>query len=108
MKLVARHILVDQMARKGWSNRGLAEFVGCAPGTIDNLVAGRTQSVNGQRTAKRISEALELPVEVFFVPVLSSIAIHNGNRSAQLASGEPASGEGVPTEEGQSKSDPEF
>jgi plasmid maintenance system antidote protein VapI len=103
MRLVARHILVDQMARKGWSNRGLAEFVGCAPGTIDNLVAGRTQSVNGQTTARRISEALELPVEVFFIPVSSSVAIRDGNGKTQ-----PASGEGVPAEEDQRQIDPEF
>lgn len=84
MKLIARDILVSQMARKGWSNRGLAEFVGCAPGTIDNLVAGRTQAVNGQRTARRISEALELPLEVFFVPAPSSDAAEDGNGSTEL------------------------
>lgn len=78
MRLVARDILLHQMARKGWSNRALAEFVGCAPGTIDNLVAGRTQSLNGRRTAQLISEALGLPVEVFFVPVLSSAAVRDG------------------------------
>jgi transcriptional regulator with XRE-family HTH domain len=81
MRLVARDILVDQMARKGWTNRSLADFVGCAPGTIDNLVTGRTRSVNGQRRAQLISKALGLPVEIFFVPVLSSAASQDGNPS---------------------------
>lgn len=81
MRLVARDILVDQMARKGWTNRSLAEYVGCAPGTIDNLVAGRTRSVNGPKKARLISEALGLPVEIFFVPVLSSTTRQVSNRS---------------------------
>ncbi|KHL01152.1 hypothetical protein LK10_17060 [Sinomonas humi] len=89
MKLVARDILLHQMARKGWSNRALAEFAGCAPGTIDNLVAGRTQSLNSRRTAQLISEALGLPVEVFFVPVLSSSATRDGKSES------PSDGGGV-------------
>jgi transcriptional regulator with XRE-family HTH domain len=88
MRLVARGILIDQMMRKGWSNRGLAEFVGCAPGTIDNLVSGRTQSVNGLRTAQLISEALEVPLGVFFVPVLSSDADQIGNSASEARSGD--------------------
>lgn len=72
MKLVAPEALVELMALRGLSNRGLANFVGCAPGTIDNLVSGKTQSVNGVRTAKLICLALEVPLEVFFVPMASS------------------------------------
>lgn len=72
MKLMAHSAFVELLALKGWSNRRLAEVVGCAPGTIDNLVSGRTQSVNGVRTARRICQALGVPFDVFFVPVASS------------------------------------
>ncbi|WP_415854515.1 helix-turn-helix domain-containing protein [Sinomonas sp. G460-2] len=71
------------MALRGWSNRGLAEVAGCAPGTIDNLVSGRTQSVNRIRTAKRICLALDVPLEVFFVSVASSGTSYARNRSSK-------------------------
>lgn len=72
MRLVARDALIDRMDRKGWSNRRMAKYVGCAPGTIDNLVVGRTQSVQSGRTAELICEALDVPLDVFFVPEISS------------------------------------
>lgn len=90
MKLVAHDALVELMSIRGLSNRGLAEFVGCAPGTIDNLVSGRTQSVNGARTAKRICLALDVPFEVFFVPVISSNTSHDINSSSKTWSARKA------------------
>jgi len=72
MKLVARDALIDRMDRKGWSNRRLAKYAECSPGTIDNLVLGRTQSLNTGRTADLICEALDVPVDIFFVPEISS------------------------------------
>ncbi len=66
MQLVARDALVDRMDRKGFSNRRLAKYAECAPGTIDNLVSGRTQSVNNPRTAELICEALDVPMDIFF------------------------------------------
>lgn len=77
MQLVARDSLIDRMDRKGFSNRRLAKFAECAPGTIDNLVSGRTQSVNKGRTAELICEALDVPIDVYFVPEISRTAIHN-------------------------------
>ncbi|WP_152975381.1 helix-turn-helix domain-containing protein [Rhodococcus rhodochrous] len=74
MQLVARDALIDRMDRKGFSNRRLAKYAECAPGTIDNLVSGRTRSVNNPRTAELICEALDVPMDIFFVPELSSNA----------------------------------
>lgn len=72
MKLVARDSLVDRMTRKGFSNRRLAKYSEVSPGTIDNLIVGRTQSVNKGRTAELICEALDVPIDVYFVPEISS------------------------------------
>ena len=80
MQLVARDALIDRMDRKGFSNRRLAKYAECAPGTIDNLVNARTQSVNNPRTAELICEALDVPLDVFFVPEISNTARRNAAR----------------------------
>lgn len=72
MKLVARDALADRMVRKGFSNRRLAKYADCAPGTVDNLLSGRTQAVNKPRVAELICEALDVPLDVFFVPEVTS------------------------------------
>lgn len=74
LKLVARDALEDRMSRKGFSNRRLAKYAEVSPGTIDNLLLGRTQSVNKGRTAELICEALDVPIDVFFVPEITSAA----------------------------------
>ena len=79
LQLVARDALIDRMDRKGFSNRRLAKYAECAPGTIDNLVGARTQSVNNPRTAELICEALDVPLDVFFVPEISNNARRNVN-----------------------------
>lgn len=77
MKLVARDSLIDRMERKGWSNRRLAKYAEVSPGTIDNLILGRTQAVQKGRTAELICEALDVPVDVYFVPEISSGAVRS-------------------------------
>jgi transcriptional regulator with XRE-family HTH domain len=72
MRLIARDALKGRMERKEYSNRRLARAAQVSPGTIDNLVSGRTQSVNHDETAKLICRALEVPVDVYFVPDISS------------------------------------
>lgn len=72
MKLVARDALIDRMDRKNFSARRLARYAECSPGTIDNLLTGRTQAVNRPRTAELICEAVDVPIDVFFVPELPS------------------------------------
>lgn len=86
MKLVARDALIDRMERKGWSNRRLAKYADCSPGTIDNLVLGRTQSLQTGRTAELICEALDVPLDIFFVPEISINTSRNvTHRERQLA-----------------------
>lgn len=72
LRLVARDGLADRMERKGWSSRRLAKYAEVTHGTIDNLLLGRTQSVNKGRTAELICEALDIPLDLFFVPETSS------------------------------------
>lgn len=74
MKLIRREALVDRMAEKKFSNRRMAKYAECAPGTIDNLLSGRTQAVNSGRTAELICEAIDMPLDFFFVPEVSSTA----------------------------------
>lgn len=74
MQLVARDSMVDRMDRKGFSNRRLAKYAEVSPGTIDNLVLGRTQAVQKGRTAELICEALDVPIDVYFVPAIASVA----------------------------------
>lgn len=85
MQLVARDALIDRMDRKGFSNRRLAKYAECAPGTVDNLVNARTQSVNNPRTAELICEALDVPLDIFFVPEISSNTRRNAARKRASA-----------------------
>lgn len=75
-RLVARDALADRMVRKDFSNRRLAKYAGCAPGTIDNLLRGTTQSLTKKIHAQRICEALDVPMDIFFVPNVPSAASH--------------------------------
>lgn len=86
MKLVARESLEERMDRKGWSNRRLAKYADCAPGTIDNLISGRTKSVNDGRTAELICEALDVPLDVYFVPEISSNTCQSITHRKKVAS----------------------
>lgn len=85
LRLVARDALEDRMERKGFSNRRLAKYAEVSPGTIDNLLFGRTKAVNSGRTAELICEALDVPVDVFFVPESPSRASHFA-KSQEVAS----------------------
>lgn len=73
-KLVSVDMLVKRMEAKSFSARRLARYAECVPGTIDNLIAGRTQSLNKGRTAELICEALDVPMDLFFVPEKTSTA----------------------------------
>ena len=80
MRLVARDSMVDRMERKGFSNRRLAKYAEVAPGTIDNLVTGRTRSLNNGRAAVLICEALDVPIDVYFLPEISSKTYRNSKQ----------------------------
>lgn len=85
MKLVARDSLIERMDRKGFSNRRLAKYAEVSPGTIDNLVLGRTQSVQNGRTAELICEALDVPLDIYFVPEISSNASRSVTQRESMA-----------------------
>lgn len=83
MKLVARDALADRMYRKGWDSRRLAKYAEVSHTTINNLRSGVTQSVNDPRTAELICEALDLQLDVFFVPEVSRAAVQTGQRHSR-------------------------
>jgi transcriptional regulator with XRE-family HTH domain len=66
MKLIARDSLIYRMETKGFSRSSLAAYAQVSLGTIDNLIVGRTRSVNRDETAKLICRALDVPVDVYF------------------------------------------
>lgn len=85
MLLIAPAALAEQMDTRGWSNRRLAKYAECAPGTIDNLRSGRTKGVNNPRTAELICEAMGLPLSLVFMPEKSNTACHSGMRAKTAA-----------------------
>lgn len=58
---------------KKMSQRKLARYSGTHPSFINHLTAGRKTSCE-PRTAELIAEALEVPLDVLFVPQVASIA----------------------------------
>lgn len=72
MRLQSGATLKALMAQKGISRRRLARYCGLAgSGMIDHLIAGRKTSCTVQ-LADRIAEALEVPLEILFVPRVPS------------------------------------
>lgn len=69
--------LIEQ---RGLRNAHLAAEVGCGRSFIGHLVAGRRTGVSAE-LARRISEALDVPEEILFVP--SASAGSGSNNSSQ-------------------------
>jgi DNA-binding Xre family transcriptional regulator len=61
---------------KKMSQRRLARYAGTNPSFINHLTSGRRKSCK-PRTAELISEALEVPLDVLFVPEVASVATPN-------------------------------
>lgn len=73
MRLASSDTLRALMKQKGFSHRRLARYCGLAgPGMIDHLVSGRRTSCT-PLLAERISEALDVPLTVLFVPKSPSV-----------------------------------
>ena len=73
MRLASSDTLRALMKQKGFSHRRLARYCGLAgPGMIDHLVSGRRTSCT-PLLAERISEALDVPLTVLFVPKTPSV-----------------------------------
>jgi len=62
---------------KKMSQRRLARYADTHPSFINHLTSGRRKSCE-PRTAELIAEALEVPLELLFVPERASSAIPNG------------------------------
>lgn len=87
MKLVSAERLrsfVGPEGDKKMSGRRLARSIGCHPSFIDHLLSGRRRSCEVV-TARRIAEALEVPLEILFVPETPSVARPTGKRKAGAA-----------------------
>lgn len=74
MQLVSTERLrsfVGPEPEKKMSQRKLARYAGTNPSFINHLTAGRRKSCT-PRTAELIAEALEVPLDVLFVPEVAS------------------------------------
>lgn len=84
MKLVSAERLrsfIGTEPEKKMSGRKLARYSGVHPSFIDHLLAGRRNSCE-PRTAERIAEALQVPLDVLFVPKQSSAGQSRTKRQA--------------------------
>lgn len=74
MKLTSANTLRALMEQKDFSRRRLARYCGLAStGMIDHLLAGRRTSCT-PRLAQRIAEALDVPIDLLFVPGMPTTA----------------------------------
>lgn len=82
MKLTSANTLRALMEQKGFSRRRLARYCGLAgTGMIDHLLAGRRTSCTPQ-LAGRIAEALDVPLDILFVPSVPAASGRTAQRGA--------------------------
>lgn len=87
MKLISAERLrsfVGPEPEKKMSGRRLARAIDKHPSFIDHLLNGRSSSCK-PLTAERIAEALELPLEILFVPTTPSRTQSDAKRQADSA-----------------------
>lgn len=87
MKLKSPELLrafVGPEDSKKMSARKLARYADVHPSFIDHLLAARRRSCE-PLTAARISEALEVPIEILFDVQVSTTAQRSGNSKAKTA-----------------------
>lgn len=70
--------LLDQ---RGMSQGRLARYAGCSKGFVSHLVSGRRRTCTPQLAA-RITEALDVPLELLFVPSTSTVGRRSVNGQA--------------------------
>lgn len=71
MRLQSRHTLKALMAQRSFSLERLARYSGCSKSMVSHLTAGRKSTCTPE-LAERIAEALEVPLEILFVPHAST------------------------------------
>lgn len=67
MQLTSADTMKALMAQKNISHERLARWAGCSRGFISHLTAGRKNSCSAVLAVK-IAEALDVPLQVLFVP----------------------------------------
>ena len=76
MKLTSRQTLRAIMDQRDFSLDRLARYSGKSKGFISHLTSGRKSSCS-PTTAQAIAEALDVPVEILFVPSTSAGSVRN-------------------------------
>jgi len=84
MKLNSGATLKALIEQKGFSHEQMARYAGCSRGFISHLTAGRKTSC-GDRIAENIAEALDVPLELLFVPNVPPNGLKNVARKANAA-----------------------
>lgn len=84
MRLASADTLTALMAQRGLSMSTLGRYAGCSKGFISHLTSGRRRACTPE-LATRIAEALQVPVEILFVPSTSSTSVQNGKRRTVAA-----------------------
>jgi len=81
MKLTSAATMRALMDQRDFSLGRLARYAGCSKGFISHLLAGRRSTCTPQ-LAERIAEALQVPVEIIFMPSVSSTGAQTGKQVA--------------------------
>lgn len=71
MRLTSPDTLRALMAQRGYSLARLARYADCSKGFISHLLAGRKTTCT-PALAQLIAEALDVPLEILFVPSVSA------------------------------------
>ena len=83
MRLQSANTLRALMGQRGFSLDRMARYAGCSKGFISHLLAGRKTTCTPE-LALRIAEALDVPLDLLFVPSVSAPSRRpdNGKRTA--------------------------
>lgn len=72
VRLISSEALSQYLKYRGMSLRQVAERAGCSKSTIGHLTTGHVRQTRPE-TARAICKALDVPVEVLFVPRVSTV-----------------------------------
>lgn len=84
MRLQSTDTLKALMAQRGFSMARLARYAGCSKSFISHLVAGRKTTCTPQ-LAEHLAEALDVPLELLFMPSTSTVRGRSNNGSRRAA-----------------------
>lgn len=86
MRLRSPQTLILAMHSRQLSMRRLAAGAECSKSFISHLTSGRRKNVT-PALAQRISEALGYPLEMLFMPVMTTVDKQNGKQCKTTAGG---------------------